>query len=144
MNYRFVPVFVIACAILSGGGCSGEKIVELKEASQFQSEVIAANKPVLVFFWKGGCASCGALAPTIDKLASEYDGRVKVVSYMLMSLTFMVQSQELRDRYDVVIYPTVVLVVDGQEKKKWVADYNIAHYRAELDKYVSAKSPGNP
>lgn len=47
--------------------------------SNFESEVLKSNVPVLVDFWAEWCGPCRALSPTIDELAGEYTGKVKVV-----------------------------------------------------------------
>jgi len=44
----------------------------------FQSEVLASDVPVLVDFWAVWCAPCRMIAPIIEELASEYEGRVKI------------------------------------------------------------------
>jgi len=45
----------------------------------FEAEVVQADVPVLVDFWRPGCGPCAALAPTIERLAQQYEGRAKVV-----------------------------------------------------------------
>src|SRR5947209_13223043 len=44
----------------------------------WQKEVVESDKPVLVDFWAPWCGPCRALAPTIDKIADKFAGRVKV------------------------------------------------------------------
>jgi thioredoxin 1 len=44
----------------------------------WEQEVVQSDKPVLVDFWAPWCGPCRALAPTIDKLAEKYAGKVKV------------------------------------------------------------------
>jgi len=48
-------------------------------ADDFDTEVLQSDIPVLIDFWAARCPPCLALAPTIDKLAADYAGRVKIV-----------------------------------------------------------------
>ena len=52
-------------------------IVEFTDAN-FEQEVIKSDVPVLVDFWAEWCMPCKMLAPTVDELAAEYSGRLKV------------------------------------------------------------------
>ena len=54
-----------------------ESIIELN-AENFEAEVLQSKQPVLVDFWAEWCAPCRMLAPTIDEIAENYSGRVKV------------------------------------------------------------------
>ncbi|MBV8631195.1 MAG: thioredoxin [Silvibacterium sp.] len=54
-----------------------ESIVELSDAT-FDQEVLQSEQPVLVDFWAAWCGPCKALAPTVDEIATQYAGRVKV------------------------------------------------------------------
>ncbi len=46
--------------------------------ANFQNEVLASDQPVLVDFWAAWCGPCRAVGPTIDELAEQYGGAVKV------------------------------------------------------------------
>ncbi|MFA6133750.1 MAG: thioredoxin family protein [Phycisphaerae bacterium] len=132
-------VGTVACVLLLAlaGGCGGGgKAVVLKNADEVNA-AIYGDPPSLVMFYKQGCATCVALEPTFDKLAKEYKGRALVSKYMIYTFTFHVNSWELKKKYDIAFVPTVLLFVDGQEKKRWVVDYKINDYRKALDEVVA-------
>ena len=54
-----------------------DKIVYLTDDS-FDSEVLQADQPVLVDYWADWCGPCKMIAPVLEEIADEYDGRVKV------------------------------------------------------------------
>ena len=54
-----------------------ENVIELSD-DNFDEEVLKASEPVLVDFWAEWCMPCRMLAPTIEELANDFAGRVKV------------------------------------------------------------------
>jgi thioredoxin 1 len=56
---------------------AGAGIIEVSDAS-FEQDVLQSEQPVLVDFWAAWCGPCKALAPTVDQVASEYAGKLKV------------------------------------------------------------------
>ena len=52
-------------------------IVHVTDAA-FEAEVLKADKPVLVDFWAAWCGPCKMIAPVLDELARDFDGRVKI------------------------------------------------------------------
>ena len=74
---------------------------------------IASGK-CLVDFWAGWCGPCRMLAPTIDALATKYDGSVKVCKVDIDA------EPELANRFGVMTIPTVIAFSDGAETGKSV------------------------
>ena len=54
------------------------KTFEVNEAN-FQTEVLESQQPVLVDFWAEWCTPCKMIAPMVDEIATEYDGRLTVL-----------------------------------------------------------------
>ena len=80
----------------------------------FQKDVLESTLPVLVDFWAEWCPPCRALAPTIEELAKDYDGRVLVVKMDT------VENVATPDKYDLKGIPTLILFKGGKEVERLV------------------------
>ena len=87
----------------------------------FESEVLASDTPVLVDFWAEWCSPCRILSPTIDQLADEFAGRVKIgkVDIDAQDDEGHYLSRELAARYGISAIPTVILFKDGEIQKRF-------------------------
>jgi len=93
----------------------------------FAGEVLSADLPVLVDFWAEWCGPCRMLAPTIEELAGEYKGKVKVGK---------VNTDDNRDvsvKFGISAIPTVIVFKDGQIVKKFVGLVSKKEFKAVLD-----------
>ncbi|MBE6619375.1 MAG: thioredoxin [Ruminococcaceae bacterium] len=86
------------------------EVVITKE--NFEKEVINSDIPVLVDFFATWCGPCRMLAPVIEEIAKEYEGRVKVCKINVDD------EGELAMRYGIASIPTVLLFKDGQVTDK--------------------------
>ncbi len=81
---------------------------EIKLTSEnFEKEVMGSDIPVLVDFWAAWCGPCRMLAPVIEEIAKEYDGKVKVGKVNVD------EEQALAMAYNVMSIPTVILFKGG-------------------------------
>jgi len=75
----------------------------------FESEVVQSKTPVLIDFYAQWCGPCKMMAPIIDDIAREYNGKLKVVKVDVD------ESGETAATYGVTAMPTFVVFKDGQE-----------------------------
>ncbi|MDE3135326.1 MAG: thioredoxin [Acidobacteriota bacterium] len=76
----------------------------------FEAEVLTASKaqPVMVDFWAEWCRPCHMLAPTVDQIAQEYTGKLKVVK---MNVD---ENMSSPSRYNIRGIPTLLIFKDGE------------------------------
>jgi thioredoxin 1 len=91
----------------------GVNTIEITDAN-FNTEVLQSNIPVLVDFWAEWCGPCKALAPTIEAVALDYQGKVKI-GKMNIDLNMGIPS-----RYNIKGIPTLLLFKDGMVQEQLV------------------------
>jgi thioredoxin len=86
---------------------AADNVTEVSDAN-FKQEVLDSTVPVLVDFWAPWCGPCRLLAPTIEQLALEYKGRIKVTKLNTD------ESPETAGGYRISSIPTVLVFRNGQ------------------------------
>lgn len=92
---------------------ASEAVLELTDTN-FDQEVLKSSQPVLVDFWAEWCAPCRMLAPTIDDLAKQFQGKVKVGKVDTDS------NRKVSTDYKITAIPTVMVFKGGQVVKTFV------------------------
>ena len=123
----------VALALLAGGCATSRDFTVLKNPAEVKQFVQASSQPVLLMFSKEGCPTCVALEPIMDTLAAEYKGRASVAKYSIYKYYFARRSSDFIDQYNITLIPTVILLVNGQQKDRWTMNYRIDRYRKALD-----------
>ena len=93
----------------------------------FDAEVLKSAVPVLVDFWAEWCMPCRMLAPTIEKLADSYAGKVKFGKLDTDS------NRDTAMKYQINAIPTVILFKGGQVAQKFVGLRQERDFKEALD-----------
>ena len=83
------------------------KTVEITDEN-FESEVINSDKPVLIDFWAVWCGPCKAIAPIVEELSVEYEGKIKVGKLNVDD------NQQTSIRFGVRSIPTLLIFKNGK------------------------------
>ena len=97
---------------------------------QFESEVINSGTPVLVDFWAEWCGPCKAVAPTLEELAEDYDGRLKIVKVDID------ENREAATRFGIRSIPSLLLFKDGAEVDRILGALPKQQLAEKIDKHL--------
>ncbi|WP_303673228.1 thioredoxin [Vampirovibrio chlorellavorus] len=97
----------------------------------FEQEVKKADVPVLVDFWAPWCGPCRALAPVIDELASEYEGKLKVVKVNTDD------SLQTAQNYHISGIPTLIIFKNGEPVEQMVGNHKKSTLTEVLNKHLN-------
>ena len=90
-----------------------DSIVEITDAN-FDQEILKSEQPVMVDFWAPWCGPCKAIAPHVDELAKQYEGKIKVAKMNVDD------SPGTPSRYGVRGIPTLLFFKGGQVQNQLV------------------------
>jgi thioredoxin 1 len=100
--------------------------------ADFDKDVLNSDIPVLVDFWAEWCGPCRMMSPTVDQVATEYAGKVKVGKLDVDA------NQQTAYRYGIRGIPTLLLFKGGQIVEQKVGAIGKPEFQKMLDKHVAA------
>ena len=83
-------------------------------SADFEKEVLQSDKPVLVDFFADWCGPCKMMAPVVEQLAEELEGKAKVGKLNID------ENMDIAEKYRVMNIPTFLIFKDGQDKERIV------------------------
>jgi thioredoxin 1 len=109
---------------------AGLNIVNLTQ-DNFAKEVLESSTPILVDFWAEWCGPCKMIAPVLDELAEEYDGKVRIGKVNIDN------EQGLAAEYGVRAIPTLLLFQKGQVAEQIVGLKSKRDLKNSFDKVAA-------
>ncbi len=106
-----------------------EGVIEVTTAS-WDQEVLGAKGLVMVDFWAVWCGPCRMVAPTVEEIAKEYAGKVKVCKLNTD------ENSEIASRYKIMGIPTLMFFKDGEKVEQIVGAVPKAQLKAKIDQFL--------
>jgi thioredoxin 1 len=104
--------------------------IQIFTDGNFDQAVIESPNPVLVDFWAEWCAPCHRLAPTVDALASDFDGRLTVGKLNVD------ENPNIAGRFSIRGIPTLLLFKGGQIVESVVGLTDKEHLKQLIERHV--------
>ena len=108
-----------------------ENFVTEVNNQNFEEEVLKSTLPVLVDFWAPVCGPCRAVAPVVEAIAQEYQGKLKVAKLNIDD------NPDIANKYFVTSIPTLFIFKDGKIAEQTVGAVNKSFLREFIDKNIN-------
>ncbi|MDX1412496.1 MAG: thioredoxin [Nitrospirales bacterium] len=106
-------------------------LVAKADGTNWESEVLKSPQLVMVDFWAVWCGPCQMVAPIVDELAKEYNGKVKVMKLNTDD------APEVAGQYQIMSIPTIVFFKDGQVVDKIVGARPKQQFKEKIDSLLA-------
>jgi len=104
--------------------------VTLTDAT-FDENVGAADTPVLVDFWAEWCGPCKMIAPVLEDIAKEHEGKIQIAKLNVDD------NPNVARRFEVMSIPTLLVIADGEVKKRLVGAKGKPQLLEELAEFIA-------
>ncbi len=98
--------------------------------TEFQNNVLSSDQPVLVDFWAAWCGPCRMIAPSVEAVAEQFNGKAKVFKMDVDN------NMDTPSRFGIKGIPTLILFKNGQEQERVVGAVSRDAIARLIEKYV--------
>jgi thioredoxin 1 len=106
-----------------------ENVLEISDQN-FETEVLAANKPVLVDFWAPWCGPCRVVAPIIEELAEKHGDKIKFTKLNVD------ENPKIATKFKILSIPTFIIFNQGAEQKRFMGAMPKDKFVQELSEWL--------
>ena len=107
----------------------GDGITSLTD-STFDEEIKGATEPVLVDFWAEWCGPCKMIAPVLEEIATEYEGKIRIAKLNVDD------NLDVSRRFEVMSIPTLILFKDGEPAHRIIGAKGKGQLLQELHQFL--------
>lgn len=104
-------------------------LLAITEAN-FEDEVIKSELPVLIDFWAVWCGPCKMIAPIVEEIAKEYDGKLRATKCDVDS------NQQIAIKYGIRSIPTILIFKDGEVAEQIIGAVPKQHLLTKIDELL--------
>ena len=123
------PHNTASCTTPYRGDMSGSGIQHITDAS-FEPEVLKSEVPVLVDYWAEWCGPCKSIAPVLEEVAREYEGRLKIAKINVD------ENQQVPAKFGIRGIPTLMLFKNGNVEATKVGALSKTQLAAFIDSNI--------
>jgi thioredoxin 1 len=108
-----------------------EGILEATTAN-WDNEVLKAQEIVMIDFWAAWCGPCRMISPTVEELAKEYSGKLKVMKLNTD------ENSDIASRYKIMGIPTIMFFKNGEKLDQIVGVVPKQQLKAKIDSFLTS------
>ncbi len=99
----------------------------------FQKEVLDQNVPSIVYFSTDGCGPCQAIEPVLQELQDQLKDALAIKNVHVTFEEGMERTNKLAEKYEIMAYPTLLVIKDQKAEKFIIGKYTIEEIKADLE-----------